>query len=192
MDESLQSQSQRVADYILKYMEFVYELIDRSRLRRTALGLAMLKQTVDPLAPSEKIRAAASRVTTDEEKKHEYFEIMMSQNALDKLTAELFERFPGVDFNKLARFNALSAPKTALFDFNRLGGIAFMIMGAMMQFVPRLLDHSRLLDVWGVAFYFIGVSLIYPRWARRGLRRKISQRAMYVVEYAAIVSSNRS
>jgi len=67
-----------------------------------------------------------------------------------------------------------------------------MIMGAMMQFVPRILEESRLLDVWGIAFYFIGVSLIYPRWARRGLTRKIRQRAMYVVEYAAIVSSNRS
>lgn len=191
MDDSLQSQSQRVIDYILRYMDFVYGLIERSGIKRTALGRAMLEQAVDPLAPTERIRAAAGGAATEEEKKHEYFAILMSQNAVDRFSAELLKQFPDVDFNKLARLNAITTPVFSHLDLHNLSGMAFMIMGGMMQFVPRLLDRSLRFDAVAFLFYITGVLIIYPRWAKHGLKRKIHQRAMYVLEYTAIVSSDR-
>lgn len=184
---NLEARYESVLAYIRGYFEYVYAVIDRSGLKKTGVGRSRLKMTVDPFNLPDALQAAVAKVATEEEKSHGYYEIMVSRDQAAAFSEDLMKKFPDQNFDQLVRFNTLKQPDISMFDSSHLAGLAFGLMGGVFQFMPRILIEYPVLDLVGLGFYVVAMSIIYPRWTKHGLDRKQHQNERYILSFTSIV-----
>lgn len=184
---NLQLQYEEVVGYIREYFTFVFNIVDRSGIKHTAIGKSRLKMSINPFHLTPEIQAAAQKFATEQEKSHAFYAAMVSQDQAGMFSNALKKRFPEVNFDQITRFNALKAPTVSIFDVGHMGGLAFGLIGGVFQFLPRLLLEHPMLDVIAFGCYVGAVLTLYPKYAKHSIAKKQHQYETYILSYAAIM-----
>jgi hypothetical protein len=145
MDDNLESQYEQVVTYLEQYQDFIQKLVFHVAKSNVPNPFAALKNSwglqretkLLSSKTSETMKRLFLEAATEEQKRNEYFPIVVSDYSMDLLSTHVATRFAEFDFGKLKKLHEVKKNNIAFNPVRYMIGFYIAIGTVLLKSVPQ-------------------------------------------------------